>query len=113
MKKILGPLTALPNLLFFISLMLIVLLGYLDYLSGDFSFDFFYLAVIFIVTWYTNFTLGIIFVAESVIAEVISDYYVHYDSVFQTLYYWNWFSDLFVFSIFCYLVSVIRNRIVK
>ena len=99
----------ISTLIFGLGLGLIAVLGYLDFLTGDYSLDPFYLAAIFIVTWFVGIFCGMICVVEAVMAEAVSDFYVHGGEVFNPFHYWNWGSDLIVFSVFCLLVGMIRR----
>jgi hypothetical protein len=98
--------------IFLAGIVLIVLLGYIDYLTGDYSMNMFYLVVIFAVTFFTNKYYGIVCATEAVMAEAMADYYVHKGFVFEMIYYWNWMSDLVIFVGLCIATSFVK-RIVE
>ncbi len=91
-------------------LVLIGLLGLADYYTGDFSFDAFYLAAIFGITWFAGAGCGLLCVLEAVLMEAIADHYSHADRAITIMHVWNWASDLLVFGVFCILVGIIRRK---
>ena len=101
MKKTINevPTVIKQNILFVLFLIMIVMLGYIDYVTSDYSLILFYIIYIVGLSWYTNISYGITGAFMATFAEVISDYYTHYDAVFQPLYYWNWCNDLIIFII--------------
>ena len=98
-------------LAFALGLIIIGIIGYTDALTGDYSLDVFYLAVIFVMTWFTGAGYGLLCVIESVLLEAVADYHVHLGNVFTGIYYWNWVSDLVTISALCLLVSFIRRSL--
>jgi hypothetical protein len=106
MKKLTVP-------LIIIVLSVIIGLGYVDYLTGDYSMNPFYLLVIFGVSWFTGRGFGTICAVEAVFAEIFADYYSHHGDVLNSLYYWNWTSDLLIFLSLCFLTAYIRKMVDK
>jgi len=104
MKKLSIPVIALV-------LALIVGLGYVDYLTGDYSMDTFYLLVIFGITWFTGRGFGAICAVEAVLAETFADYYSHNGEVLNSVYYWNWTSDLLIFLALCFFTAYVRKMV--
>ena len=98
-------------LIFTTAVALILSLGYVDYLTGDYSMEMFYLVAIYAVTWFTNKWFGIICAIEAVSAEALADYCVHNGAVFDKLHYWNWGSDLVLFVGFCMVTSLVRGLV--
>ena len=98
------------NVAFILFVMSIFILGYIDYLTSDYSMVLFYILYIVGLCWYKNLAYGILGALMSTLAEAISDYYIHYDAVFQPLYYWNWFSDLIIFITICISVAYIKRH---
>ena len=96
---------------FLIGLALVVMIGYVDYFTGEFSLDPFYLVVVFVVTWFAGAGCGMICVLEAVCAEAITDYYSVLGQAFTVSHVWNWVTDLLIFSAFCVLVGTIRHKV--
>jgi hypothetical protein len=96
-------------ILYIISSIIIITIGYIDFITGDFELDVFYIAVIFLVTWFGNKYIGIAIVVESIIAEILSDYYLHHNSVFAKIYYWNTISALVIF-LFAYAAAIFIKK---
>ncbi len=96
---------------FLVGIVLIGLLGYADYLTGDYSIDTLYLAVIFGITWFAGAGCGLLCVLEAVLMEAIADHYSHADQAMTALHIWNWISDLLVFGAFCIMVGIIRRKV--
>lgn len=98
---------------FIVGLVLIGLLGLADYYTGDYALDFFYLAVIFGITWFAGAGCGLLCVVEAVSMEAIADHYSHADRAVTSMHLWNWASDLVIFGVFCILVGIIRRNVYK
>ena len=111
MKNVLKDQGPVPKALVYVaSVTVTVLLGYVDYLSSDYSLALFYIMIIVAATWYSSFTFGTVSAVFSTVAEAVSDYCVHGEAVFNPLYYWNWSCDLVVFVIICALVEIIKKE---
>lgn len=90
-----------------------LVLAYVDYLTSDYSLVLFYILIVVAATWYTNIVFGICCATLCVIVGAVSDYYVHHDAVFHTLYYWNWTCNLIIYvmlSIIIYFVRLKQNK---
>jgi hypothetical protein len=96
---------------FLIGLTLIALIGYVDAFTSVLSFDGFYLLVIFTVIWFVGAGCGMICVLEAVLSAAVADYYSEMEQVLNTAYFWNWATDLVIFSAFCALVGFIRHKL--
>ena len=102
------------NIAFAIFIVLLAVLGYVDYLTADYSLALFYILYVVGLTWYTNIAYGMIGAFMATIAGAISDYFTHYDAVFHPIYYWNWINDLIIFIVISVTVSYIkRHHIIK
>jgi hypothetical protein len=102
------------NIAFAIFVILLAVLGYIDYLTSDYSLALFYILYVVGLTWYTDMTYGVMGAFMATISGAISDYYTHFDAVFQPMYYWNWFSNFLIFTIISISVAYIkRHHIVK
>ena len=102
------------NIAFTIFVILLAVLGYVDYLTSDYSLALFYILYVVGLTWYTNMVYGMMGAFMATISGAISDYYTHFDAVFQPMYYWNWGNDLIIFIIISVSVTYIkRHHIVK
>jgi hypothetical protein len=98
---------------FFVGLILIMIIGYVDYLTGVFSLDLFYLVVIFAVTWLAGVGCGMLCVLEAVGVEAAADYYSEMGKLFKVTFAWSWATDLIIFSVCCILIGVIRHLAAK
>ena len=111
MKNALKDQKRVPKTLVYIaSIAITLMLGYIDYLSSDYSLALFYIMIIVAATWYSSFTFGLVSAVFSTVVEAVSDYCVHGEAVFHPLYYWNWSCDLVVFVIICALVEIIKKE---
>jgi hypothetical protein len=96
-----------------LTIIFLLVLAYVDYLTSDYSLVLFYILIVVAATWYTNIVFGICCATLCVIAEAVSDYYVHHDAVFHPLYYWNWTCNLIIYvmlSIIIYIVRLKQNK---
>lgn len=98
------------NIAVILFIVMLFALGFVDYLTSDYSMVLFYLLYIVGLTWYTSVAYGILGAFMATITEAISDYYTHYDTVFQPIYYWNWRNDLLIFIIICIMVTYIKKH---
>jgi len=96
------------------SLLILVILGWLDYVTGDYSLIIFYMIPVGLVTWYTGKGSGLIFSVLSFITRLLSDaasksFELHY----STMYYWNIFVELIFLLIMCLLISALKKSLEK
>jgi hypothetical protein len=94
---------------FAVAVIAIIILGFIDYFSGDYSIDVLYVVVIFAVSWYTNIWYGVLCLLESVGAEIVSDYYLKNETMFSLKYIWNMTSDTIIFIFTICTALLIRN----
>ena len=91
-------------LIFIVGLVLVALIGYIDYLTGEFSLLVFYLIPIGLVSWNAGCWQGIVIAVLSGCTHFIADY------IFCTklsLLYWNSISD----TAFLIIVAIIINAL--
>jgi|GEM_PF-1155083 len=89
---------------------IIALLGYLDYITGEISIDILYIFCVCVVTWFTNTVIGIICVMEIMLAKTTADYYDHI-RIGSHLYEWNAFTYLFMCLVICLLVRRLKTAL--
>ncbi len=86
----------------------ILLLGYIDYLTGEVSLDMFYMLSIGLVTWYTNRFLGVLCIIEVLLVKISADYFCQV-KVGTHLYEWNSFNDIIMYAIVLLLVAKLKK----
>lgn len=91
-----------------IATVVVAVLGYIDYLTGEISIDLLYLLCVGLVTWYTNIFIGVVSILEILVVKAVADFYVNIE-VDSRLYEWNLFSHIFMFTIVCVLISKLRK----
>jgi hypothetical protein len=60
--------------IFILTSIVISVLGYIDYITGEISLDVLYLVCLCVAVWYTNTFIGILFVIEIMLARTLADY---------------------------------------
>jgi diguanylate cyclase (GGDEF)-like protein len=96
----------------FTALVMIGLLGWLDYASGfEISFSFFYLIPIALTTIYLNVEASIIVTAIAIIVWVLSNQLAGLAVSSNSILYWNALIRLVVFSLFAVLLNEFRNSV--
>lgn len=96
-------------LMFALGLLLVILLGYIDYLTGDYSILIFYLIPVALEAWYLGKWGGAIISLASGVARMVSDYsnYAH-----TSLRYWNSLQDMFFLLFVALLIAVLKKQLV-
>jgi len=92
-------------LLFIIGLFLIAFLGYIDYITGEYSILVFYLIPIALVVWYVGCLEGIMIAVFSGFARYLNEY------VFikkLSLLYWNSIEDLVILVLAAFLLHILK-----
>ena len=87
--------------------LIVSLLGYIDYVTGEISIDILYILCICLVTLYTDIILGILCVIEILCAKTTADYYDHI-KIGSHLYGWNMLNYVFIYLVVCLLVGKLR-----
>lgn len=115
MKNLDEYLQGLPEIfIIFIGVMLVALIGYIDYLTGpEIAFSLLYLSPIFVTTWLAGRTDGLLisFIAAltSLFADISADdFYSH-----PVIPYWNAIVMMLTFFIFTYILSILKDSLDK
>ena len=91
-----------------ITTIIVSILGYIDYITGEISIDVLYILCLCAVTWYTSTLFGLLCVAELISAKVTADYYDKV-KIGSHLYEWNTLNYLFIYIIICLLIGKVRK----
>ena len=91
---------------------IIVILGCLDYITGEMSLDILYIICLCAVTWYTDIFIGILCIIEILFAKTTADY-CDKIKIGTHLYEWNAFSYFFMYLVLCILVANLRKALNK
>jgi hypothetical protein len=106
MKRFLG---IMPGWLLLVSgFLLVALIGYIDYVTGDYSILVFYLIPIALEAWYLGRWGGIAMAVASGIARIASDYTSYTNS---SLMYWNSTEDMIFMLVVALLVPTVKNQL--
>jgi len=97
-------------LLMLIGFIMVALLGYVDYLTGDYSLLIFYMIPIALEAWFLG-RLGAIIISLSAgSARLISDYYSYSASSFR---YWNSLQDMAFLLIVGILIAMVKKLLAE
>jgi len=97
-----------------ISLVLLLMLGWLDYITGDYSLIIFYLIPIALVAWFVGKGSGLIFCVLSLITRLIADEAeTSFAFKFSALHYWNLFVEFVFLLIMSLLCSALKKSLTK
>jgi hypothetical protein len=91
---------------------IVSILGYIDYVTGEISIDILYILCICVVTWFTNIPIGILCIIEIIFSKTTVDYYDHI-KIGSHLYEWNTFSYLIIYLVLCILVGSLKKVLSK
>lgn len=97
-------------LVYVLSTIFVFILAYIDYLTSDYSLVLFYIVLIVASTWYTNIVFGFCIATLCAIVEAVSDYYVHSDAVFNSLYYLNWTCNILIYMSLSITIYYVRLK---
>jgi hypothetical protein len=86
----------------------ISILCYVDYITGEISIDILYICCLLVVTWYTNIFIGLLCVLEIVMAKLSADYFDHI-KIGSHQYEWNTLNNIFIYLIVCILASRLKK----
>lgn len=101
-----------PATIVAISLVLLLMLGWLDYLTGDYSLIVFYLLPVALVTWFVSKRAGLLFCALVFITRSIADMAVNgFSAQYSTLHYWNISIEFVFLLIMSLLFSALRKNL--
>jgi hypothetical protein len=93
-----------------ITTIVVSLLGYIDFVTGEISLDILYLLCVCLVTWYTNTFLGFLCVLEIFVSKTTADYFCQI-KVGTHLYEWNTLNLMVMYIIVSLLVSQVRKAL--
>lgn len=100
--------------IFAISLVLLFMLGWLDYITGDYSLIIFYLIPIALVAWFVSRSCGLLFCVFSLITRFIADEAATTFALkFSSLHYWNVFVEFVFLLIMSLLFSALKKSLIK
>lgn len=95
-----------------INILLLVILGWLDYLTGDYSLIIFYLVPVSLAAWFVNRWSGVLFCVLSFVTRLIADAAVlSFSFAYTPLHCWNIFSEFLFLLIMGLLVSTLRHHV--
>ena len=101
-----------PAIVVSVSLLLLSLLGWLDYLSGDYSLIVFYLVPVSLVAWFVNRPAGMVFCLLALMTRFAANEYPENFSLnSSSLHYWNEFVELLFLLIMSLLFSALRKNL--
>lgn len=92
--------------------MVVSILGYVDYITGEISIDILYILCLCLVTWYTSTLIGMLCVVELIFAKTTADYY-DLVKIGSHLYEWNTLNYVFIYIIICLLVGKLKKVLSK
>jgi len=97
-----------------IGLVLLLMLGWLDYVTGDYSLIIFYLIPITLVTWFVGKGSGLLFCLLSLITRLIADEATTgFAFKFSMLHYWNVFVEFVFLLIMTLLFSALKKSLAR
>ena len=92
--------------------LVVSLLGYVDYITGEITIDVLYILCLCVVTWFTGTTVGLLCVAEVIGAKITADYYARIE-IGSHLYEWNMLNFIFIYIVVCLLVGKLKKVLSK
>lgn len=101
-----------PATVISVSLTLLVLLGLLDYLTGDYSLIVFYLIPVSLVAWFVSRAGGMLFCLLALVTRfVANEAHTHFSLQDPALHYWNEGIELLFLLIMSLLFSALRKNL--
>jgi diguanylate cyclase (GGDEF)-like protein len=96
----------------FISLTLLALLGWLDYLTGDYSLIVFYLIPVSMAAWFVNRSSGVLFCLLALVTRFsVNEASTSFSARNTTLHYWNECIELLFLLIMSLLFSALKKNL--
>ena len=100
-----------PLTVFCISLSLLLLLGWVDYLTGDYSLIIFYLVPVSFVAWFISRSSGVCFSILTLATRYIAERLTVPSLGSSTLHYWNQFIEFLFLLIMVFLFSALKKNL--
>ncbi len=94
-------------------LLLVILLGVVDYFTGDYSLVIFYLVPISLAAWCCNRWIGLGVAVCAGATRIASDFALHGMSVRSALHYWNFSVEVIFFLIVASLVATLKKSLAR
>ena len=91
---------------------IVSILGYIDYITGEISIDILYVLCVFFVTWYTDGVIGILCITEILLTKITADYYDNIN-ILSVVYDSNIFYTILTNVIVCVLVIKLKKALSK
>jgi hypothetical protein len=95
-----------------IATIIISIIGYADYITGEISLDVLYILCLCLVAWYTNTFIGLLCVGEIITAKTTADYFANI-KVGSHINEWNAINYLVMYLIVCILVVILKKTLSK
>ena len=92
--------------------LVISLLGYIDYITGEISIDVLYILFLCVTAWFSSYSISFVTVLEIETAKVTADYFDKI-KIGSHLYKWNAFSFLLMYFIVWILVVNLKKALSK
>jgi diguanylate cyclase (GGDEF)-like protein len=101
-----------PATIFSISLVLLLMLGWLDYITGDYSIIVFYLIPVSLTAWFVSRRSGLFICFLAFVTRIMADEAARtYLSYYSTLHYWNVFIEFVFLMIMSLLFSALKKNL--
>ena len=91
-----------------VTTLVVSILGYIDYITGEVSLDILYILCLCTVTWYTSTLFGMLCVVELICAKVTADYYDKV-KVGSHLYEWSTVNYILIYIVITLLSGKVRQ----
>ncbi len=91
---------------------IVLILGYVDHITGEVSIEIFYIFCICLATWYGSTLIGLLCITEILLAKITADHYGQI-AIGSELYWWNALSYIIVYVIICLLVGNLKKALSK
>ncbi len=95
-----------------ISTLFLLLFGWLDYFTGDYSLIIFYLIPVSLMAWFVSRTSGVLFCFLSMTMRILTDYESKaFLTNYSRLHYWNLFIEFFFLIIMTLLFAALKKNV--
>jgi len=103
-----------PAVLFAINIAILLLLGWLDKITGDYSLIVFYLIPVGLAAWFVSKSFGVLFCILAVAVRiVVEESATSFDFSHSTLHYWNELVEFLFLLIMSLLFSSLKTNLEK